>query len=478
MGTPLGQRRVLLLEFNEITRTIIDPMLSRGKLPTFARLFSEGAVAAPLSVDAPPNLDPWVTWVTLHTGVDCSVHGATVLEQDVATIRAKRTWDYAVEAGKTIGVFGSISAHPPRPVPGFMVPGPFAPSNDTYPRYLAPVQLLNRKYTQIHHKNSGGDGPFDMARQALSLLSLGLSPVTAARISFELAREKTRPGQKWRRISLQPLINLDFFRMLYRRYRPDYATWHTNHAAHYMHHYWRAFDDTGFLAPATPEEKKDYGGAVELGYEICDELLARFLDLVDDDTVIVLATSMGQKPYVAELFPEGRIVLRFRDVHGLLAILAARGVTEVVPTMVPQYNVRIPDAAERARVGGLLRRARAVHATYPGVFTVVETGDVLTVTPAGLAKKRDDIRYFLDGAPNAKKDGYTLDELFVADAPTPKQGMHDPTGLLVLHGKGIRRGVEIKGTSNLDIAPTLLTLLGTPVPATMKGRVLDEAWRQ
>ena len=81
-----------------------------------------------------------------------------------------------------------------------------------------------------------------------------------------------------------------------------------------------------------------------------------------------------------------------------------------------------------------------------------------------------------DGVSTARSDGYALEELFVADAPTPKQGKHDPTGLLVLYGKGVRRGFEIQGTSNLDIAPTLLTLLGVPVPAVMKGRVLHEAW--
>src|SRR5437773_95224 len=120
MVNVLGPRKVLLLEFNEINWTIIDPMIQKGKLPNFARLRAEGASASPESVDLAPHMDPWVTWVTVHTGVDRSVHGATVLEQDVASIKSRRTWQYAVEAGKSVGVFGSISAYPPYPVPGFM----------------------------------------------------------------------------------------------------------------------------------------------------------------------------------------------------------------------------------------------------------------------------------------------------------------------------------------------------------------------
>ena len=474
-STP-SRRKVLLLEFNEITRSVIDPMIAKGKLPTFQRLLREGAWAAPVSVDLAPHLDPWVTWVTVHTGVPREVHGATVLGQDDATIQAKRTWDYAVEGGLSVGVFGSISAYPPRPVPGFMVPGPFAPSSDTYPRYVEPVQALNRKYTQVHNKLEREGSPLDMARQGLELFRLGLRPSTCLEAAAQLARERVDPHARWRRVCLQPLINFDVFDHLYRRYRPDFATWHTNHAAHYMHHYWRAWDDSGFQAKASEEERRRYGGAVEYGYEVCDRLLARFLDRVDDDTVVVLASSMGQRPYSAELFPEGKVSIRFKDVRQVLTLLGVEGVTEIFPIMAPQWNVRIPDAGQRGAARERLLAARVEGGTRPAAFSVEETGDILTVTPLGLARISADIRYFFPGAPGAKAEGYAIDELFAYDEPLPKEGMHDPRGLLAFWGKGIRAGVEIPSTTNLDIAPTLLTLLGLPVPAAMTGRVLSEAW--
>ena len=62
------------------------------------------------------------------------------------------------------------------------------------------------------------------------------------------------------------------------------------------------------------------------------------------------------------------------------------------------------------------------------------------------------------------------------DTVTPKEGMHHPRGVLGLWGRGIRQGVRLEGIDNLDIAPTLLSLLDIPVPAMMKGRVLREAW--
>jgi len=46
----------------------------------------------------------------------------------------------------------------------------------------------------------------------------------------------------------------------------------------------------------------------------------------------------------------------------------------------------------------------------------------------------------------------------------------------MIYGKGIQRGGHIASCNNLDIAPTILTLLGLPVPVEMTGRVLGEAF--
>ena len=44
--------------------------------------------------------------------------------------------------------------------------------------------------------------------------------------------------------------------------------------------------------------------------------------------------------------------------------------------------------------------------------------------------------------------------------------------VLLLYGPGIQSSGHIQACDNLDIAPTLLTLLDVPVPPELKGRVL------
>jgi hypothetical protein len=53
-----------------------------------------------------------------------------------------------------------------------------------------------------------------------------------------------------------------------------------------------------------------------------------------------------------------------------------------------------------------------------------------------------------------------------------KSGCHDPKGMILLYGAGIRPGTELGACDNLDIAPTLFSLMGEPIPAGLIGRVL------
>jgi Flp pilus assembly protein TadD len=52
---------------------------------------------------------------------------------------------------------------------------------------------------------------------------------------------------------------------------------------------------------------------------------------------------------------------------------------------------------------------------------------------------------------------------------------HRPYGVFVAAGPGIRAGASVHGASLIDIAPTVLALLGLPAAADMPGRVLVEA---
>ncbi len=53
-------------------------------------------------------------------------------------------------------------------------------------------------------------------------------------------------------------------------------------------------------------------------------------------------------------------------------------------------------------------------------------------------------------------------------------GTHVRDGILIAHGESFKKGAEIHGARLIDMAPTILHLLGQPVPEDMDGRVLEE----
>jgi hypothetical protein len=306
---------------------------------------------------------------------------------------------------------------------------------------------------------------------------MGLSLGTMAHVATQLVRERLQSGQRWRRVCLQPRLNFDIFASLYRKERPDYATWHSNHAAHFMHHYWRAWDDAVFPVKASAEERRQYGEAVPEGYRLCDELIGRAMQLLDQDTVLVVASSMGQQPFVSDRYKAGKVIVRIRDMDMLLAVVGRAGISDVVPTMVPQWNLRIDDPVCRRAVQVAFETAYRQRGPDDGgpresSFVVQETESILTVTPLGLTHEERDWQYFFPQAAGADAQGYPIESLMAIDAPTVKQGMHHIDGLLAFYGVGVRSGVQLPNCTNLDVAPTLLALMDVAVPAVMEGQVL------
>jgi predicted AlkP superfamily phosphohydrolase/phosphomutase len=60
------------------------------------------------------------------------------------------------------------------------------------------------------------------------------------------------------------------------------------------------------------------------------------------------------------------------------------------------------------------------------------------------------------------------------DNPDSRTGAHSSHGFFIASGKHIKLGKMVEGASIMDIAPTILYLMGDPVPSDMDGKVLFE----
>ena len=463
-------RRVLLIELNEITWDLIDPLIAEGKLPTFARLKKEGSWGTPVSVDLPPQLDPWITWTTVYTGRTQAEHNVFHLQQPPESIHARRIWEICSEAGLKVGVFGSLGSYPPQEVDGFYVPDTFSPAPATFPAKLEPIQTLNLTYTRSVRMAGKEDGIAFIAKLGTQLLGLGLRPSTCLKVIYQLARERLSPEVRWKRVALQPAVNFDFFSRLYSNHRPQFASFHSNHVAHYQHTYWRAMQPEKFPQSTSGSDKKAYGKAIEFGYRSADKLLKRALDLCDEDTVLMVASSMGQKPFISDL-KTGKSIGQLRSIEKLIEMLGLTGKVKTLSTMSDQFNIYTDDPEILHLAKEALKSAFIENNDRP-IFDVCELEGFLTIN----LRPYDDLDtdsqcYFplIDSQPLSRYE----DLVYLTGQN--KSGCHDPKGMLIMHGKGIHPGRELPELNNLDIAPTLLELLGLPIPPEMKGKVIVRA---
>ena len=61
-----------------------------------------------------------------------------------------------------------------------------------------------------------------------------------------------------------------------------------------------------------------------------------------------------------------------------------------------------------------------------------------------------------------------------ADLRRVSEQFHEPEGIVYLHGRGVRAGARLSEPRQLDVAPTVLALLGLSATRSMPGRVLRE----
>src|SRR5205085_556075 len=66
---------VILLEFNELCPSLMSRFIGQGHLPNFKKFSAESSVFVTEAEERAPYLDPWIQWVTAHTGLNFRDHG-------------------------------------------------------------------------------------------------------------------------------------------------------------------------------------------------------------------------------------------------------------------------------------------------------------------------------------------------------------------------------------------------------------------
>ena len=119
-------QNVILLEFNELSPTLMNRFINQGHLPNFKRFSEESAVYLTEAAERSPYLDPWIQWVTVHTGLDFTRARHRAAERGAHRRREAGLGLTSTERGQPVWICGSMNvgiparhhAAPSCPIPG------------------------------------------------------------------------------------------------------------------------------------------------------------------------------------------------------------------------------------------------------------------------------------------------------------------------------------------------------------------------
>ena len=459
-------RKIILFELNEVPYKVLDYYCQKFPQSQLAQIFHLCKQYETETTDS-GHLSPWITWPTLHRGVDNSKHGIHDFGEDLSEVDKKYPpiWKMLKEQGVSTGVFASMHSFPnPKDYKeyAFYVPDPFAGDSEAHPPKVVPFQKFNLAMSRKSGRNV--DTGIDMKAAidlGLSLPGLGIKIGTMTKVANQLVTERIKPHLKTRRRSYQSVLAFDVFIKLMKKTKPQFATCFSNHVASAMHRYWAAAfpnDYTENNMDADWLEK--YSEEVDFSMHQFDAFLKAMVSFAkaNPEYQIWFASSMGQAPTQANML---RTEVYCKDLSEFITKLGLQPKDwEQKPAMHPQYNLTVnTDKVE----------------VFKEILSQVEIAD----KPLSFREK-DGGFFSIDlGHKNLddEKVVFKGEALKLADLALSNEPIDDETGSTAYHVKegtwwiydpqSKERSERIFGVPSTTIAPLILRNFDLPVPEYM-----------
>jgi hypothetical protein len=443
--------RLILIEFNELCPSLLDQFMDRGWIPNFRRFYESSAVFTTDAGEEPENLEPWIQWPTVHSGMPFADHGVFHLG-DGRRMEHKCLAELLSDAGIKVGVCGSMNQNYTG-LSGYLIPDPWDKEGEAHPAWLAPFCRTVARQVQESSREKGLSRK-ELASFGWFMLRHGLTMGTTLAVLRQLANERRDPGIRWRRACLLDRIQYDVFRNLNRRLDVRFATFFCNSTAHFQHYYWRNMEPEHFDVPPPESDHPSLKDAISFGYRAMDRLLGRFMADYPDAR-LMLCTALSQQTWTDTT----KCTFRPRQFESFLEFARVRvDGASIKPVMAEQFHVECfsPQEAELAET-----RFRDLFVEEEPLMTIRREGSSLfagcRVTDTAVMD-----RPVMRRSDGARRAFGVLFHMVLS----MRSGRHHHDGVLWVRN-GRHRVAEEK-VPLTAVAPTILAHFGLRPPSYMK----------
>ena len=296
MNTKSVSKKLLLIALNEVNFDIVKEYLNlfNGRHKNLGKLLAGSMIQTTSETDY-KNLEPWIQWVSVHSGLNYADHGIFRLG-DIVDSKTPQIFEKIEAMGFGVGCISPMNAENLLTNPDYFLPDPWTATRSDKSWLL---RALSKAVSQAVNDNA------NTKISALSALTLIAGLAKFARVSnywhyikFALLSR----GARWRRALFLDLFLHDTHKSLLAAKKTNFSTVFFNAGAHIQHHYF-------FNAKPV----KDKFGTRNPNWYI-DENMDPFLEMLDlydqiigdylemSDYQIIVATGLSQQPYTETKF--------------------------------------------------------------------------------------------------------------------------------------------------------------------------------
>ena len=222
--------KLVVLELNELNFDMVKEYAAAGEMPNFSRFIEAHGHAETTSEVSSVELEPWIQWVTVHTGKTFSEHRIFRLG-DVETSQFPQIWEELEQSGLCVGAISPMNAANRLSGSPFFVPDPWTSTRTDGPWIM---RQLASAISQAVNDNATSR----ITLQSLAGLLLGAlryaRPANYGRYLTLFAALRKYP---WNKVLILDLLLSDLFIGLNKSKSPQFSTIFFNGAAHLQHHY-------------------------------------------------------------------------------------------------------------------------------------------------------------------------------------------------------------------------------------------------
>ena len=333
--------KTILIGLNEINFDFLEDYIRKGHLQNFSDLLKHSKITKTHSESEYELLEPWIQWVTIHTGKTYDEHKIFRLGDIVDHQNLSQIFEELEHKGKTIGAVSPFNVDNRLSNAKFFIPDPWTKTKVTGNWFVKSL------YAAIHQSVN------DNAQEKISLKSLfALAyaflfyvPFGNYAAYFKNILNRKKPGVK--AIILDSLLT-DVFYKLWKKSTPDFSNIFLNSGAHIQHHY--LFNSESYKGDLkNPEWYCPEGwDPLLVVLKVYDKFLGKLKK--DKDLKIFIATGLHQKPHEHITF-----YWRLKDHAAFLKEVGIENYEEVLPRMSRDFLINFSDSASAITADNILK---------------------------------------------------------------------------------------------------------------------------